>query len=254
MINNFNSLFELSAALNIGYASIPQLATAINNMFFNKIISSIDKIEQKSEPAENMIEAIDRDDYTDADKKAIKSKIKQEIEETTKIKTNITQALTFSNNRISNMMRPYFLLISIMSIGFMVIGGYANKESLFPTQSILDMYIIALFLILLKTALKYRSSWERNSLIVIVLLFVGYGCYAYESNVLLMVESLKLSNKSTINIMLFTTIIPLLITIVLYFLKSRSIVAEYEPKVKKQQQDIENILKEVERLSWHQKA
>jgi hypothetical protein len=249
LINNFNSLFELSAALNIGYASIPQLATAINNMFFNKIISSIDKIEHKFEPAENMIEAIERDDYTEEDKKAIKSKIKKEIEETTKIKTNINQALTSSNNKISNMMRPYFLLISIMSIGFMVVGGYMTKESLFPTKSILDIYIIALLLILFKIAFKYKSSWERNLLIGIGLFIVVLGCYFYESNALLLVESLKLSNKSIINIMLLTTIIPLLITIILYFFKSISIVAEYKPKVTKQHQDIEKILKEVEHVS-----
>lgn len=249
MITNFNSLFELSATLNIGYASIPQLATAINDMFFNKIISSIDRIEQKFEPAKNMIEAIERDDYSKEDKKAIKSKIKKEIKETTKIKTNINQDLTFSNNKTSNMMRPYFLLVSIMSIVFMVVGGYMTNESLFPVKSILDIYIIASLLILFKIAFRYKSSWERNSLIGIGLLFVVYGCYAYESNALLIVESLKLSNKTIINIMLLTTIIPLLITIILYFFKSISIVAEYKPKVTKQQQDIETILKEVENVS-----
>lgn len=249
MITNFNSLFELSAALNIGYASIPQLATAINDMFFNKIINSIHTVEKKFEPAEKMIEAIERDDFSEEEKNALKGKIQKEISETTKIKTNITSELTSSNNRISNIMRPYFILVSIMSIGFMIVGGYMKKEDLFPTQSILDIYIIAIFLIILKITLRFKSSWERNILILMGLIGFGYLCYLYEDNLLSVVQSFNFSNKDIINIMLCTTIVPLFVSIILYFYTSRSIVSEYEPKVKKQYLDIENILKEVEHVS-----
>jgi hypothetical protein len=249
LINNFNSLFELSAALNIGYASIPQLATAINDMFFNKIINSIHIVEKKFEPAEKMIEAIERDDFSEEEKNTLKSKIQKEISETTKIKTNITRELASSNTRVSNIMRPYFILVSIMSIGFMIVGGYMNAEDAFPIQSILDIYIIAIFLIILKIMLRFKSSWERNTLIGVGLIIFGYFCYTYEGNVLSIVQSLNLSNKSIINIMLCTTTVPLLVSIILYFYTSRAIVAEYEPKVKKQYSDIENILKEVEHVS-----
>ena len=157
MFQNFTPLFELAVALNLAYASLPQLGRSIRLSVSQKLNSQINKLKAKTGDAQIKLTTISESSVGEPEKEALIVTLKAEEAQTDNILKNVDTDVDIANNRISNRMNLYFFSASIISVVFLYLIGITEtdletKIDIFPLKSLLYTYLI--FLI---TLLNFRT-------------------------------------------------------------------------------------------------
>jgi len=254
-LNNFNSLFELSAALNIGYASFPQLATSIDNLFFSKLFKDITTLEKKTNTAKNRLNSIENSLLSNDVKKKYEDKINQEVAETLEIKESIQEKTTKYKDIISRNMKFFFLLVAVISIYLLVISGKSTfNDSIEFSKAIFDMYLMAIVGTVVWYAFKFlyqpsKHTIDRFILVLMGMLVLIIGCYIFDDFLQEKFLKLNILDQNLINFILCTLLLPFITTIFMYILSFYSVSREFMPKIRKQFNDIKEDIKDIDAVA-----
>ncbi len=180
ILHSFTPIFELSAALSIGYASIPQLGQAVNDMFFRKITTTIEDLEKKIAPAKSMLKAIDSERIPEDIHLQIDQVMDKEIKDTSAIKESIQSEGKTEKEKISEQMKLFFVIVSFLSSGYLYIAGITDGAAPFPVSSLVNLYMTTLLVVL--TVFLYKQNgivWKNIVLLgtvsLLIWLYWTYG-------------------------------------------------------------------------------
>jgi len=244
-ISNFSPILELIVALNIAYASIPQLAKTINDLFFDKLKEKVSELEQKVNPAKHNLGAINKDDVTDEIKAKIIEKIDSEISDTLQIKDNIEYDVEAKNKIISSQMRLYYILVSILSLGYLYIDGISGSPAIFPTYKIVNLYLLLILFCVTKNLYTLKKDRVRNILLFIFTVGFIVGYYFLHDFLCVYMSGILIDGNILIHLLLILSFIPLTVTIIRYFLSSNEISKKYKEALEKQLNDIDGVLEKI---------
>ena len=241
LISNFSPILELIVALNIAYSTIPQIAKTINDLFLKKVHDKLLFLDTKVRIAKHNLGAIDKDDVTEENKEEITTQIDLEVSDTLNIKNKIDMDVKIDNN-ISTQMRLYFILVSILSIGYLYIAGMQENNETFPTFEIVNLYLLLVLFCICRFLYRLKKDIVRNLMIIVFLFIILCVYYFYHVEICMYISTKLDSGSFLIHLLLGLSILPLGITIARYFLSSINISNKYKKDLEVQFNDLDEIL------------
>jgi hypothetical protein len=247
MFQNFTPLFELAVALNIAYTSIPQLGNAISLSVSRKLNIQIEKLKEKTADARVKLTTIDEAIVGKNRKEELNRQLNTEENQTNNILKNVNDTVKVANKNISDRMCVYFLVTGRLSgIYLYLIGTVVSEEGspiVFPTESLFYIYLFFIaFIFIFKMSGFISGDFYKKGFLGLIFLFIISISIWYGSNLCNYLSSLNYSDMTLINIMLFTTFIPLLATIPQYIYSSYKISKLYSDRITKQELDMGELI------------
>lgn len=234
LLANFNSLFELSAALNLGYASIPQFSIAVQNIFHKKLNSNIQNLVDSEISIQAKLIVVKEEGSRNIFDKNVEI-VMEEVRELDGNHKNKTATL---HNMISSTMNPFFIVIAFFSIFYLYLSGMEAGDKLFPTNNILTIFIALIGLIasniFLSKVTDKSDAITITSFLIYVICIAIFGEIAFSEGVINFFD-----RELCVNIILISCMLPLLLTILGYLIVSFVLWHEFGSKIKRLKDKLE---------------
>ena len=123
LLSDFNSLFELSVALNIAYTSLPQLLLSLQGLFLKRVEGSNIKIQNEIQVIRNKITVIKEEELSVKERKIVEQRMDIELRDITDKGNSFIDNLKNNLNKFSEKIRVLFFAVSILSVVFLYIAS-----------------------------------------------------------------------------------------------------------------------------------
>jgi len=247
-------------ALNLAYTSIPQLGRAIRLSVSQNLNLQINKLKVKTGDAQVKLTTINESSVAEETKLIRTQELKEEEKQTDRLLNNVVVDVDVANNKISSRMSLYFFTASIMSIVFLYLIGITpllltEEGNKFPIEALFYTYLIFLIILVTIAGWKYfNGDFYQKGFVGIVFLVFVLTSISYGTDLCTYLSKLNYSELLIINIMLITTVLPLLITIPQYIYSSIKISKRYSAMLAKQEEDLTEIIASISDASTSPKS